>query len=209
MFSSSFPAPIAALIAYVAVVSAAPATSTTTSLAVNTSIPKVNVDGFKNLEVTTTIVNTGAESLKPIDGPRGALGPLPGNSSIIADASGSRDWDDCDDGEKDTLIFDGGCAHSFITTAYHHILTIKGPETTSGIYRLYFGAYDEERLDFVRSTLAFMAAADQFTRLKYWCLKNCDMFPPAMRPGMYAFTRMNIFQIVFRSLINPLFREGQ
>ena len=90
MFSSLLRTPLAVLVAYVAVVSTAPATSSAPSLTVKTSIPDLDVDGLKNLEVTATIINTGGVTIKLLNDPRGVLDPFPEDSFIITDPSGSR-----------------------------------------------------------------------------------------------------------------------
>jgi len=59
-------------------------------LTVETSTPNVNVDGLEELKVTTTITNTGDETLKLINDPRGVLDPFPENSFRITDAAGFR-----------------------------------------------------------------------------------------------------------------------
>lgn len=43
-----------------------------------------SVDGVHNLELTTTLVNTGDETLKLLNDPRGALHKLPTNTFSIA-----------------------------------------------------------------------------------------------------------------------------
>jgi len=75
MFSSSVRASLVALIASAVAVSAAP------GLSLKTSTHDANVDGLENLKVTTTIINTGDETLKPLNDPRGVLDPFPENSS--------------------------------------------------------------------------------------------------------------------------------
>lgn len=90
MFSSSFRSLLVALVTYAAVVSAAPAVSTAPSLTVKTSGPDVNVDGLNSLKVITTITNTGDETLKLLNDPRGVLSPFPENAFAVTDPSGSR-----------------------------------------------------------------------------------------------------------------------
>ena len=80
MFSFS----LALLVAHAVTISAAP------SLTVRTSTPNVNVDGLKNLKVTTTVVNTGGETLKLLKDPRGVLDPFPENTFNITNPFGSR-----------------------------------------------------------------------------------------------------------------------
>ena len=84
MFPSSLRASLAILIASAVAVSATP------SLTIKTSTPNVNVDGLENLKVTTTIVNTGDETLKLLNNPRGVLSPFPENTFIIINPVGSR-----------------------------------------------------------------------------------------------------------------------
>jgi len=84
MFSSSLRASLVVLVASAIGVSAAP------SLALKTSIPNVNVDGLENLKVTATITNTGDETLKLLNDPRGVLNPFPEDTFSIANTAGSR-----------------------------------------------------------------------------------------------------------------------
>ena len=77
------------LIAYGVAVSTLPVVSTVPSLTVKTSTSNVNIDGLKNLKVTATIVNTGGETLKLLNDPRGVLDPFPEDSFTITDPSGS------------------------------------------------------------------------------------------------------------------------
>ena len=85
MFFSSLLAPLVALVACVAVVSSAPS-----SLTVKTSTSNLSVDGLENLKVTTTVANTGGQSLKLLNDPRGVLDPFPENSFTVTNPSGSR-----------------------------------------------------------------------------------------------------------------------
>jgi len=84
MFSSSLPAFLVALVASAVAVSAAP------GLTVKTSTPSAKVDGLGNLKVTTTIINTGDETLKLLNDPRGVLDTFPENSFSITDTTGSH-----------------------------------------------------------------------------------------------------------------------
>ena len=83
MFCSSLGASLVALVASAAAVSAAP------GLTLKTSTPNVDIDGLENLKVTTIITNTGDETLKLLNDPRGVLDSFPENSFTITDASGS------------------------------------------------------------------------------------------------------------------------
>ena len=82
--SPSIRAVLVALIASAIIVDAAP------SLAVKTSIPKVEVDGVENLKVTVTVINTGDETLRLLNDPRGVLSSFPENCFTITNATGSR-----------------------------------------------------------------------------------------------------------------------
>ena len=84
MFSSSLYASLIALVASAIVVSAAP------GLTVKASIPNTDVDGVENLKVTTTVTNTGDETLKLLNDPRGVLSFFPENTFSITDPTGSR-----------------------------------------------------------------------------------------------------------------------
>ena len=88
MFSSSLRASLVVLLASALVVSAAPAVSDVPSVTVKTSTTNVNVDGLQNLKVTTTIVNTGGETLKLLKDPRGALNSFPENTFTITGPTG-------------------------------------------------------------------------------------------------------------------------
>ena len=90
MFSSSLCAHFIALVAYSAAGSAAPGISTVPDLNVKVSTSDANFDGLGNLKVTTTIVNTGCETLKPPNDPSGVLNPFSGDTFTITDPSGSR-----------------------------------------------------------------------------------------------------------------------
>ena len=82
MFSSSLLTSLIALVVSAAAVSAAP------SLTVTALIPDVDVDGLANLKVTTTVVNTGNETVKLLNDPRGVLDNFPEHSFYIANATG-------------------------------------------------------------------------------------------------------------------------
>ena len=89
MFLYSLRAPLIALVAGVAVVSSTSLISALPSLGITTSTPDLNIDRVGNLKVTTTIVNTGGETLKLLNDPRGVLDPFPENSFTFANPSGS------------------------------------------------------------------------------------------------------------------------
>ena len=90
MLSSSLLGLPSALVAYVAAVFAVPAVPTAPSLTVKTSTFNPNVDGLENLKVTATVVNTGSETLKLFNDPRGVLDPFPEDSFTITNPSGSN-----------------------------------------------------------------------------------------------------------------------
>ena len=77
-------------VALVVLAASALAVNATPSLAVKTSAPNVEVDGLQNLEVTVTVSNTGSETLKLLNDPRGVLSSFPEHSFNIANANGSR-----------------------------------------------------------------------------------------------------------------------
>ena len=83
MFSSSLPSSLIALVASGIAVSATP------GLTLWTSTFGPDVYGLENLKVTTTIANTGDETLKLLNDPRGVLDPFPENSFSITDPTGS------------------------------------------------------------------------------------------------------------------------
>ena len=83
MFSSSLRTSLIALVASAVAVSAAP------GLTVKTSTTSGNVDGLANLKVTATVTNTGDQSLKLLNDPRGVLSTFPENTFSITDAAGS------------------------------------------------------------------------------------------------------------------------
>jgi len=84
MFCHFLRTPLIVLVASTVAVSAAP------GLTVKTSTPNIKVDGLENLKVTTTVVNTGDETLKLLNDPRGVLNTFPENTFSITDAAGSR-----------------------------------------------------------------------------------------------------------------------
>ena len=90
MSSSSLYAFLIALFASVVDVSAAPAISAVPGLTVKTSVPNLSIDGLENLKITTTIVNTGGETIKLLNDPRGVLSSFPENTFTITDNSGSH-----------------------------------------------------------------------------------------------------------------------
>ena len=75
---------------FVVLVVSAVAAFATPSLTVKASTPNVNVDGLEKLKVTTIVTNTGDETLKLLNDPRGVLDSFPENSFHITDAAGSR-----------------------------------------------------------------------------------------------------------------------
>ena len=77
----------AALVILAASVVAVDATS---SLTVKTSVPNVEVDGLQNLKVIVTVFNTGNETLKLLNDPRGVLSSFPEHSFTITHAAGSH-----------------------------------------------------------------------------------------------------------------------
>ena len=81
MFSSSLRATLIALAASAVAVSAAP------GLSLKVAGPEA-VDGVENLKVSTTVTNTGDETLKLINDPRGALNTLPTNTFAITTDAG-------------------------------------------------------------------------------------------------------------------------
>ena len=84
MFSSYLRASLIILATSAVTASAAP------DLTVKTSTSNVEVDGLENLKVTTTITNTGDETLKLLNDPRGILDAFPENSFNVINATGSR-----------------------------------------------------------------------------------------------------------------------
>ena len=88
MLLSSIRAPLVVLVACVTVVFSTPSVSALPSLIVKTT-PDLDFDGVGNPKVTTTIVNTGGETLKLFNDPRGVLDPFPENSFTFTAPSGS------------------------------------------------------------------------------------------------------------------------
>ena len=84
MFLSPFRASLITLVAYALAVSATP------GLTVKASVPNVQVDGLEYLKVTATVTNTGDETLKLLNDPRGVLNPFPEDTFSITDGTGSR-----------------------------------------------------------------------------------------------------------------------
>lgn len=82
MFSSALRAALVALVA------SAVAVSAERGLSLKVSGPEA-VDGVDNLKVTTTLVNTGDETLKLLNDPRGPLSTLPANTFDITTDSGA------------------------------------------------------------------------------------------------------------------------
>ena len=84
MLFPSLRTPLIVLVAFTAAVSATP------GLTVKASTPNVEINGLENLRVTTTVLNTGDETLKLLNDPRGVLSSFPENTFNITDATGSR-----------------------------------------------------------------------------------------------------------------------
>lgn len=82
MFSSTLRSTLIALVASAVFVAAEP------SLSLKVSSPST-VDGVQNLKVVTTLTNTGDESLKLLNDPRGILNTFPTNSFAVTDATGA------------------------------------------------------------------------------------------------------------------------
>ena len=89
MFSPSLRPSLVALVALVAAAYSVPSVPPP-NLTVKTWTSDLNVDGLENLKVTTTVVNTGGESLKLLNDPRGVLDPFPEDSFTFANPSGSH-----------------------------------------------------------------------------------------------------------------------
>ena len=90
MFFSSIRAPLVALVAYVVSLgSSTPSVSSLPSLTVGTATSDLNIDGSGGLKVTATVVNTGGESLKLLNDPRGVLDPFPENTFTFIGPSDS------------------------------------------------------------------------------------------------------------------------
>lgn len=84
MFSSTLRPSLVALVASAVAVYGAP------GLSVKASVPNAQVQGLEYLKVTTTITNTGDETLKLLNDPRGVLNSFPENTFSITDGTGSR-----------------------------------------------------------------------------------------------------------------------
>ena len=82
MFSSSLRSVLIALVASAIAVSAAPALELKLSGA-------NKVDGLHNLKITTTVTNTGDETLKLLNDPRGVLNKLPTDAFLIEHVTGA------------------------------------------------------------------------------------------------------------------------
>ena len=108
MFSSSLRASLIALVASAVVVAAAP------GLTVKTSTSNAKVNGLENLKVTTTVTNSGDQTLKLLNDPRGVLNTFPEDSFSITCASGNSP---AFNGAKVNpcvwLLGERGCAHGF------------------------------------------------------------------------------------------------
>ncbi|KAF8167476.1 deuterolysin M35 metalloprotease [Crassisporium funariophilum] len=83
MFSTSVKSLLASLVLAAVAVSASP------SLSLSLAGPS-SVTGVENLKVVATITNTGDETLKVLNDPRGLLSKRPANKFAIADAKGVR-----------------------------------------------------------------------------------------------------------------------
>ena len=90
MLSRSFCAPLALLVGYAVAVSVVPAVPAAPGLTVKTSTSNISIDGVQNLKVTATVVNTGGETLKLLNDPRGVLDPFPEDTFNITNPSGSN-----------------------------------------------------------------------------------------------------------------------
>ena len=82
MFSTSVRTALVALVATASAVVAAPGLSLKVTGA-------DAVDGVENFKVTATLTNTGDETLKLLNDPRGALHTLPANTFAITNDSGA------------------------------------------------------------------------------------------------------------------------
>jgi len=124
MFSSSLRASLVALVASAVAVSAAP------GLAVKTSTSNLNVYGLENLKVTTTVTNTGDETLKLLNDPRGVLNSFPENTFSITDsASGSHPLFKGAKVNRPSGFLKNPCAHasSRSSSAPHMLLALMIP----------------------------------------------------------------------------------
>jgi len=107
MFFSSLRGSLAALVVSAVAVSAAP------GLTLKTSTSNVNVDGLENLKVTTTVTNTGDETLKLLNDPRGVLSAFPENTFTVTDADGSRPSFNGAKVNRPPGYLTNTCAHAF------------------------------------------------------------------------------------------------
>lgn len=82
MFSSIVRTALSGLVLSAIAASAAP------GLSLHVSGPD-SVDGVQNLKVVTTVTNTGDETLKLLNDPRGPLNKLPAETFAISDAAGA------------------------------------------------------------------------------------------------------------------------
>ena len=90
MFFSFLRFPLVALVARPALVSSTSSVSALPSLTVGTSSSDPNIDGSGGLKVIATVVNTGGESLRLLNDPRGVLDPFPENTFTFVGPSDSR-----------------------------------------------------------------------------------------------------------------------
>jgi peptidyl-Lys metalloendopeptidase len=109
MLSSSLRASLVALVAFAFAfaVSAAP------SLTVKSWTPNFNVDGVENLDVTTTITNTGGERIKLLNDPRGVLDPFHEDSFYITNATGAHPLFKGATVDHMSVYLTNVCAHAF------------------------------------------------------------------------------------------------
>ena len=64
--------------------------SATRGLVVKISVPNVDVNGLENLKVTTTVTNTGDETLKLLNDPNGVLYSFPADKFTITSPAGTH-----------------------------------------------------------------------------------------------------------------------
>ena len=76
--------------ALVVLIASAVAGDAAPGLTIKTSAPNAEVHGLQNLKVTVTILNTGDETLKLLNDPRGVLDSFPENSFTITNGAGSH-----------------------------------------------------------------------------------------------------------------------
>ena len=74
----------------VVLITSAVAANAAPSLTVKSSTPNVEITGLQNLKVAVTVFNTGDETMKLLNGPRGVLDSFPEHSFTITNAAGSR-----------------------------------------------------------------------------------------------------------------------